>query len=113
MNLTLIQEIKCYEDALNLYEKVESNRSQLKTMLQDVLAQARQAMKEVQIVEDQLFEADLQASRARTIIKKSGFADVLQKKNFVGIRITESNCSSPSPHLLLQGVHITPQLDSL
>jgi hypothetical protein len=83
VNLTLIQEIKCYEDALNLYEKVESNRSQLKTMLQDVLAQARQAMKEVQIVEDQLFEADLQASRARTIIKKSGFADVLQKKNFV------------------------------
>ena len=108
----MIQEIQCYEDAVNLYEKVESNRNQLKTMLQDVLARARQVAKEVGIIEDQLFEADLQASRARTIIKKSGFADVLQKKNWVGIKITESNCSSPSLYLLLQAVHIT-QLDSL
>jgi hypothetical protein len=47
-------------------------------MLHTALDHAHQALREVQIAEDQLFEADLLAGRARTIIKKSGFADVLQ-----------------------------------
>ena len=86
----MFQEIKCYEDALKLYETVENNRSQLETMLQDALAQVQQAMREVQIVEDELLEADLQAGRARTIIRNSGFADVLQQKNrTIGIKIVK------------------------
>ena len=77
-----------------MYETVESNRDRLETMLQAAIARARQAMREVRIVEDQLFEADLEASRARTIIKDNGFADVLQRKDCIGIKITQSNCSS-------------------
>jgi hypothetical protein len=92
-NLTLFQEIKCYEDALNLYETVERNRSQLETMLQAALAEARRAMREVTNAEDRLLEADLQVGRARTIIKKCGFASVLERKNCIGVKITESNCS--------------------
>ena len=79
---------------MNLYETVESNRDRLETMLQAAITRARQAMREVRIVEDQLFEADLEASRARTIIKENGFADVLQRKDCIGIKITRSNCSS-------------------
>lgn len=96
VNLTFFQEIKCYEDALSLYETVERNRSQLEIMLQTALAHARRAMREVTMAEDQLLEADLRVGRARTIIKESGFADVLHRKNCIGIRITESNCSSHS-----------------
>lgn len=77
-----------------MYEKVESDRNQLEFTLQAALDQARQAMREVQIIEHQLFEADLQAGRARIIIKKSGFGDVLLQRNFTGIKITESNCVS-------------------
>ena len=107
--LTLVQEIKCYEDAWNLYESVESNRSQLEIMLQAALAQAQQALREVRIVEDQLFEADIQAGRARTIIRNSGFADILQRKNCIGIKITESNCLSHSLYLIFLAIHITQQ----
>jgi hypothetical protein len=89
----LLQEIKCYEDALKLYETVESNRNQLEMELEAAQAHARQAMREVQNVEDQLFEADRQAGKARTIIKECGFADVFRRKNSI-IKITESNCSS-------------------
>lgn len=96
-NIKLLQ---CYEDALNLYKTLESNRSQLQTMLQAALAHVRQAMREVQIVEDQLLEADLQTGRARTIIKKSGFADVLRRKNCIGIKVTESNCASHFLYLI-------------
>ena len=78
VNLTVLQEVKCHEEALNLYETVEKKRSQLESTLQAALDHARQAWREVQIVKDQLFEADLLAGRARIIIKKSGFADVLQ-----------------------------------
>lgn len=63
-------------------------------MLQSALAQVRQAMREVQFAEDQLFEANLEASRARTIIRENGFADILQQKNCIGIKITQLNCSS-------------------
>ena len=81
-------------------------------MLQVALAQARKAMNEVQKVEEKLFEADLQAGRARTIIKKSGFGDVLRRKNSM-IHITESNCMSRSFYLMfLASTHIT-QLDDL
>lgn len=90
----MLQEIKCYEDALNLYETVESNRNQLEMELEVAQAHARRAMREVQNVEDRLFEADLQAGKARTIIRECGFADVLHRKNSLGIKITESNCSS-------------------
>ena len=92
VNLTPPQEIKCYEDALNLYETVESNRCHLETMSQAALDQARQAMREVQIAEDQLYEANLQVGRARSTIKESGFADILQRKSCIGIKVTESNC---------------------
>jgi hypothetical protein len=76
---------------MNMYETMESKRLQLETTLQIALAQVRKAMKEVQIVEDQLFEADLEAGRARNAIKNSGFGDVLLQKNCSGILITESN----------------------
>lgn len=72
--------------------------------MQAALAQAQRAMREVTNAEDQSFEVDLQAGRARTIIKKSGFADVLQRKNCVGIKITESNIQT--------NIHIL-QLDTL
>jgi hypothetical protein len=113
LNVTLLQEIKCYEDALNLYETMENTRSQLEIMLQAALAQVQHAMREVQTVEDQIFEADIQAGRARTIIRKCGFADILQRKNCKGIiKITESNCTSYSLYLTFQPIHIT-QLDTL
>jgi hypothetical protein len=81
--------------------------------LQVALAQARKAMNEVQKVEEKLFEADLQAGRARTIIKKSGFADVLRRKNSI-IQITESNCMSHSLYLmLLASTHIIQLVDAL
>ena len=57
---------------------LERNRSQTETMLQAALAEARWAMWEVTNAEDHLLEADLQVGRARNIIKKCGFADVLE-----------------------------------
>lgn len=64
-------------------------------------------MREVQIAEDQLLEADLQAGRAWTIIKKSGFADVLRQTNHIGIKVTESKCSSQSLYLIFGHSHHT------
>ena len=85
---------------------MESQRSQLEFTLQAALDQARQAMREVQIIEHQLFEADLQAGRARLIIKKSGFGDVLLQKIFRGITITKSNCASYFLYLTFLAIHI-------
>lgn len=111
-----LQEINCYEDALNLYETTERNRSQLEINLQAALALAQKAMREVRTVEDQLFEADIEAGRARTIIQKCGFADILQRKSCKAIqvvKITETNGMSYSLDLtFLASIYIT-QLHAL
>jgi hypothetical protein len=82
---------------MNLYEFTESKRTELEIKLQVAQAQVRKAMKEAQMVENQLFEADLQAGSARNAIKNSGFGDILLQKNHSAVIITESN---GTPHFL-------------
>ena len=81
--------------------------------LEATQAQACQAMKEVQVIEDRLLEANLQAGKARAIIRECGFTDVLLQKNFIGIKITESNCSSFSLSIVPNYSHHTLQVDTL
>ena len=83
--------LQCYEDALNLYETVESNRSQIETMLQAAIAHARRAMREVQIAEDQLLEADLQAGRHGLSSKKVDLQMFFDKRTALELKLLNQN----------------------
>ena len=75
-----------YQEAHFLYSTSEEERCEQEIVLQVTQAGLQHAKQKVQYARKRLTKAELRLGRARYMIKKGGFSDVLQQKSCVKCR---------------------------
>lgn len=122
--------IRSYEDAQHLHSTTEAERHELENALQVAQNGVKDAIQKLRYARKRLTRAEFRAGRARNMIKKSGFSEILQRrarsvKHQPVVKFDRMLCPSPLFSILhnqcfleyrliaTPGTHFTIKLDWL
>jgi predicted AAA+ superfamily ATPase len=86
--------VNSYQEAATLYSATKAEPREYKHTFQDALAEMQQAVWRLQSARTQLTRAEFRVGKARNVIRKSGFGEVLRIRSRVISRNSMSSSKS-------------------
>lgn len=86
--------VNSYQEAVTLYSASTTECREVERTFQDALAEKQRAVWRFRRARDRLTEAEFRVGKARNIIRKSGFEEVLRVRSRVNGRYSMSSSKS-------------------